>query len=96
MIRLASSIHLKAETDGGALVIDDETLTAARINKSAYILFLALGRPHTLADLVSIFAETARCPVSEAFTSVAKLVDEAARLGWLEVQEESVRTGLPR
>jgi hypothetical protein len=86
-IRLASSIHLREEAEGGALVVDDRTLTAAHINKSAYILFQALGRPRTLEDLVSILADAAKCPVSEAFAPVAKLVAEATRLGWIEAHD---------
>jgi len=93
-IRLASSIHLREEPDGGALVVDDRTLTAARINRSAHVLFQALGRPCTLGDLVGIFADAVKCPVGEAFTPVVKLVEEAARLGWLEVQDGMLDNGI--
>lgn len=86
-IRLASSIHLREEADGGALVIDDRTLTAARLNKSAYVLCQALSRPRTLEDLVSIFADTANCAVSEALAPVSKLIEAITRLGWIECHD---------
>jgi hypothetical protein len=78
---------LREEADGGALVVDDRTLTAARINKSAYVLFQALSQPRALGDLVHILAATAKCSASEAFTPVVKLVEEAARLGWIEAHD---------
>ncbi len=86
-IRLASSIHLREEPEGGALVVDDRTLTAAHINRSAYLLFQALRRPRTLEDLAGILADAAKCPVSDAFASVAKLVEQATRLGWIEAHD---------
>jgi hypothetical protein len=94
-IRRASSIHLREEADGAALLVDDRTLTAAHINKSACILFQALDRPRTLGDLADILAGTVKCSASEAFLPVVKLVEQAVGLGWLEVQGDSLSNGRP-
>lgn len=83
-IRLSRCIHLREEADGGALVVGDRTLTAAYINRPAHVLFKALGQPCALGDLARILADTVHCPVSEAFVHVAKLVENATRLDWIE------------
>ncbi|WP_158014488.1 PqqD family peptide modification chaperone [Ralstonia solanacearum] len=83
-MQLVGSLHLEAEPDGGALVIDDRTLIAARVNKSAYLLLQALHQPRTLADLVTILTDAAQCNAAAAEASVAQLVDELVGLGWVE------------
>lgn len=92
-MQVISSIHLQEEPDGGALVIDDRTLTVARINKAAYVLFQALLQPRTQEDLITILAEAANCDVSDAAAPVARLVNELGNLGWIEFQDNVADTG---
>lgn len=92
-MQLADSIHVREEPDGSALVIDDRTLTAARLNKAAYVLLQALHQPRTLGELVSILAEAAHCHVSESAAPVVKLVQEISHLGWVEFHPDDDEPG---
>lgn len=83
-MRLASSVHLRTEPDGGARVVDDRTFTAAHVNKTARILLEALHEPRTEQDLVTVLADAADCHTGDAIAPVARLVDELTALGWIE------------
>ncbi|MEU6375042.1 hypothetical protein [Streptomyces sp. NPDC046909] len=83
-LRLVDSLHLEAEPDGGAHVIDDRTFTAAHVNVSARILLEALREPRTHDDLHAILAEAADCPPSQTVHPVARLVEELTAYGWVE------------
>ncbi|CAM3790687.1 Coenzyme PQQ synthesis protein D (PqqD) [Paracidovorax anthurii] len=83
-MQLIASLHLQAEPGGGGLVIDDRTLTAARINPSAYVLLEALHEPRTQKDLALALADAADCGIREATAPVVQLIQELTRLGWLE------------
>lgn len=85
-LRLAGSIHLRGEADGGALVVDDRTLTAARINRSAYVLFQTLAQPRTPLELAGVLAEASGCSLGEALAPVETLILEAGKLGWIVVE----------
>lgn len=84
-MRLAGCLHLQGEPDGGALVIDDRTLTTARINGTARILLEALHQPRTQEDLVTVLADAANCDTDDAAAPIAHLVDKLTELGWLEL-----------
>ena len=86
-LRLADSIHFREEADGSVLVVDDRTLSAALINRSAYVLLQALAQPRTPRELAEILARASQCPLGEALAPVAKLVHEAGQLGWIAAQE---------
>ena len=92
-MRLSGSIHLERDEDGGALVIDDRTLTAARVNKAAHILLQALQQPRTQEDLVTILADAANCDTDDAAAPVARLVNELEDLGWIEFQNNAAGAG---
>ena len=92
-MQLIGSIHLQKEPDGGALVIDDRTLTAARVNKAAYVLLQALHQPRTQEDLVTILADAANCDADDAVAPTAQLVNELKDLGWIELQSNAADTG---
>lgn len=83
-MRLIPSLHLQPEPGGGGIVVDDRTLTAARINPSAYVLLAVLHEPRTCQDLALALADAADCGIREATAPVIQLIDELARLGWLE------------
>lgn len=83
-MRLAGSLHLQAEPGGGALIIDDRTFAAARLNKSAHILLEALKQPRTQEELATILADAANCDTGEATGPVTRFVDELANRGWIE------------
>jgi hypothetical protein len=85
-IQLINSLHLKKEPDGGALVIDDRTLTVAHLNTAAYILLEAIHQPRTQEDLVTILADAANCDIHDAVAPVAQLVDELTDFGWIELR----------
>ncbi|PPT79661.1 PqqD family protein [Xanthomonas theicola] len=82
-MQLISAVHLQPEEDGGAIVIDDRTLTAAYINKAAYVILQALHQPCTKEHLVVTLAEAANCDLEDAAAPVIKLIDELTELGWL-------------
>ena len=92
-MQLISSLHLQKEPDGGALVIDDRTLTAAHLNKAAYILLQALQQPRTQEDLVTILADAANCNADNAVAHVAQLVDELTEFDWIEFRSNVGYTG---
>ena len=64
--QLIAAIHLQDEPDGGAVVIDDRTLTASRLDKAASIVLHPLQRPCTQEDLVALLADAAECGTDEA------------------------------
>ncbi|MGX9887879.1 PqqD family protein [Streptomyces sp. NPDC002276] len=82
--RLVDSLHLEAEPDGGAHVVDDRTFSAAHVNASARIVLEALRRPRTREDLQAVLAEAAECTSSEAAGPVAQLLEELMSYGWIE------------
>jgi hypothetical protein len=84
MIRLISAIHLQEESNGDALVVDDRTLTAARVNKAAYVILQALHQPRTQEDLITILADAASCDARDAATPVSQLIDELKKFDWIE------------
>lgn len=88
-MQIISSLHLQKEPDGGALVIDDRTLTAAHVNKTAYILLQALHQSRTQEDLVTILSDAVNCDAGDAAAPVAQLVNELAALGWIEFQSKA-------
>jgi hypothetical protein len=83
-LRLVDSLHLQAEGDGTARVIDDRTFAAAHVNESARILLEALREPRTYEDLQAILAHAAGCQPSETVTPVARLVEQLVSYGWVE------------
>ncbi|MHA6881629.1 PqqD family peptide modification chaperone [Ralstonia pseudosolanacearum] len=91
-MQLVDSLHLEAEPDGGAVVIDDRTLTAARVNPSAYLLLQALQQPRTRAELAALLADAAHCSADAADASVSGLIDELADLGWIASPEPGPET----
>lgn len=94
-MQLIASIHLQDEPDGGAIVIDDRTLTASRLNKAASIILHALQRPCTQEDLVTLLADAAECGTDDAAAPVAKLVTELLSFGWIEFRNDAAGTGAP-
>lgn len=91
-MQLISSLHLQGEPEGGALVIDDRTLTVTRLNKAAYLLLEALHQPRTQEDLVTILAHAANCDTDDAVAPVAQLVDELTDSGWIELRSNATGT----
>lgn len=85
MIRLIGALHLQAEPDGGALVIDDRTLSAARVNQAAYVVLQALAQPRTGEELSAILAGAANCGAGAAAVHVAQLLRQLADMGWIEL-----------
>lgn len=94
-MQLIASIHLQDEPDGGAIVIDDRTLTASRLNKAASIILHALQRPCTQTDLVTLLADAAECGSDDAAAPVAKLVTELLSFGWIEFRSDATGAGSP-
>ena len=94
-MQLIAAIHLQEEPDGGAIVIDDRTLTASRLNKAASIVLHALRRPCTQEDLVTALADAAECGPDDAAAPVAKLVTELLSFGWIEFRNDATATGGP-
>ena len=93
-MQLVGAIHLKQDPDGGALVIDDRTLTSAHVNKAACLIMQALNQPRTREDLVAILAEEANCHTEDAVAHIAQLIKELMALGWIEFRENATGTGL--
>lgn len=83
-IRLIDSLHLQEKPDGGALVVDDRTFTAAHANKAARLILEALQEPRTRQELSVLLADAAGCAVDEAVAPVVRLVDKFTALGWIE------------
>jgi hypothetical protein len=83
-LRLTGHLHLQPEPDGNAVVVDDRTLSAARVNKAACVLITALRQPRTRADLATVLADVAHCEVGEAAGAVDRFVEELIVLGWIE------------
>jgi hypothetical protein len=94
-MQLIASLHLQEEPDGGAVVIDDRTLTASRLNKAASLLLHALQQPRTQEDLVTLLAGAADCSIQEAAAPVTKLVTELRGLGWIEYCRNAADTAGP-
>ena len=89
-MRLITSLHLREEPDGSAVVIDDRTLTAAHLNKAATILLEALRQPRTRSELAVALADAANCAVDEAVPHVSRLVGDIEQLGWIELLSATV------
>jgi hypothetical protein len=83
-MQLTSSLHLQKKPDGGALIIDDRTLTVAHLNRAAYILLQALCQPRTQEVLIAILAEAANCDTDNAVAPVAQFLDQLTEFGWIE------------
>lgn len=83
-MRLVNALHLHAEPDGGALVVDDRNFTAARVNKTAHIVLQALRAPRRHHELVTRLADATHHDASGLDAPVAQLVHELAALDWIE------------
>ncbi|MFI6956514.1 hypothetical protein ACIBJI_23960 [Nocardia sp. NPDC050408] len=94
-MQIISSLHLHEEVDGGALVIDDQTLSVAHLNKAAHILLAALRQPRTREELEAILAQAANCHTDDAVAPVAQFVSELTDLDWIELRSEGDRTTEP-
>lgn len=82
-MRLIDALHLEAQADGGAMVIDDRTLTAARVNQAAYVILHALKQPRSEDELAVILAAAANCGADAAAVHVDQLVKQLHEMGWI-------------
>ncbi len=85
-MQLIGALHLQPEPDGGALVIDDRTLTAARVNQAAYVVLDALARPRSREELAAILADAANCDAADAAVHVDQLTKQLVDLGWIDLR----------
>ncbi|KPI01720.1 hypothetical protein OK074_5551 [Actinobacteria bacterium OK074] len=83
-LHLVDSVHLQPEDDGGALVVDDRTLSVAHVNKAAHVVLNALREPRTREELAAILADAAHCASAEAVAPVDRLVVRLTDYGWVE------------
>ena len=86
-MQLIRALHLQQERDGNALVIDDRTLSAARVNQAAFVVLQALEQPRTRDELSAILADEADCAIVEAECHVVQLVEQLTGLGWIEFRD---------
>lgn len=88
--RLVNSLHFQVETDGAAIVVDDRSLTASRLNKAAYIVAGALREPRTRHELAQMLAGAANSTVDAAAAAVASFLDELRARGWIEIRDNVI------
>ena len=82
-LRLIDSIHLDRADDGTATAVDDRTLTAFHLNRTAYLITEALRSPCTVDQLTAVLADTAGCAAEEAAAAVAALVAQLGEMDWI-------------
>ncbi|MDT7788130.1 MAG: hypothetical protein QOF58_6549 [Pseudonocardiales bacterium] len=83
ILRLVDSIHLDPADDGTATAVDDRTLTAFHLNRTAYLVTDALRSPRTAEQLASVLAAAVGCATEKASAPVAVLLAELGKLGWI-------------
>lgn len=83
-LQLIPDVHLQAQADGSAIVIDDRTFSAAHLNPAARIIVQALSEPRTQQELVEILAQAAGCDAEQATAPVASIVEDMEHFGWID------------
>jgi hypothetical protein len=85
-VQLKRSIRL-VEIEGGALVVDETTLSAAEVNLSGWIILKECVNGADYDEVVAALADEAQCPREEAKGPVHEFLKAAEQEGWVSIAD---------